>query len=46
MEARVFFVNATKIYQFRAKDSEIKNIPCVQEIFQAIFQPIAWKKQD
>ena len=23
------FVNATKIYQFKAKDSEIKNIPCV-----------------
>ena len=23
------FVNATKIYQFKAKDFEIKNIPCV-----------------
>ena len=23
------FVNATKIYQFKVKDSEIKNIPCV-----------------
>ena len=25
----VFFVNATKIYQFKAKDSEIKKYPCV-----------------
>ena len=25
----VLFVNATKIYQFKAKDSEIKNIPCL-----------------
>ena len=23
------FVNATKIYQFKTKDSEMKNIPCV-----------------
>ena len=23
------FVNATKIYQFKGKDSKIKNIPCV-----------------
>ena len=23
------FVNATKIYQFKANDSEIKNVPCV-----------------
>ena len=23
------FVNATKIYQFKARDSEIKNSPCV-----------------
>ena len=34
------FVNATKIYQFRAKESEIKNILCVQELFQVIFQSI------
>ena len=25
----VLFVNATKIYQFKARDSEVKNIPCV-----------------
>ena len=23
------FVNATKVYQFKAKDSETKNIPCI-----------------
>ena len=27
MMATVFFVNATKIYQFKAKDSEIKKYP-------------------
>ena len=34
MEAIVFlFVNATKIYQFRAKDSEIKKCPlCLRNI--------------
>ena len=26
---RFLFVNATEIHQFKAKDSEIKNIPCV-----------------
>ena len=30
------FVNATKIYQFKANDSEIKNIPCALKIFQRI----------
>ena len=34
------FANTTKIYQFKAKDSEKKNIPCVQETFQEIFQLI------
>ena len=27
MEAKFIFVNATKIYQFKAKDSEIKIYP-------------------
>ena len=34
------FVSATKIYQFKAKDSEIKNIPFAQEMFQRISQLI------
>ena len=35
------FVNAANIYQFKAKESEIKkNISCVYEIFQEIFQLI------
>ena len=34
------FVYASKIYQFKAKDSEIKSILCVNEIFQEIFQPV------
>ena len=29
------------MYQFKMKDSEIKDISCVSEIFQEIFQPIA-----
>ena len=29
-----------KIYQFKAKDSEIIKYPCVEEIFQEIFQLI------
>ena len=33
-------VSATKIYQFKAKDCEIKNISCVYEICQEIFQVI------
>ena len=37
------FVNATKIYQFKVKDSEIKNILCVYEIFQEMFHPRTWK---
>ena len=32
----ILFVNATKIYQFKAKGSEIKNITCAYEIFQEI----------
>ena len=40
------FVNAKNIYQLKAKDSEIKkNIPCVWEIFQEIFQLINLKKK-
>ena len=35
-----FLLNATEIYQFKAKDSEIKNMSCDQEIFQDIFQLI------
>ena len=31
------FVNATKLYQFKARDSEIKKNPRVQEIYQGIF---------
>ena len=38
------FVNTIKIYHSKAKYSEIKDIPCVQEIFQEIFQVITWKK--
>ena len=33
------FVNATEIYQFKAKDSEIKKTPCVLEIIQELVQP-------
>ena len=39
-------VNTTKTNQFKEKDSKIKNIPYVYEIFQEIFQPVTWKKQD
>ena len=36
----LLFVNATKIYQFKANDSEIKSTRCVYEIFQRISQLI------
>ena len=34
------FVNATKTYQFKAKDSEIKITPCSQLTFQKLLQLI------
>ena len=37
---RFLIVNAKKIYRFKAKDSKIKNISCVSEIFQRISQLI------
>ena len=49
MEAIVFlFVNATKIYQFRAKDSEIKKCPlCLRNISgDFLATNIKKKKQD
>ena len=39
------FVNATEIYQFKAKDSEIEKTPCVLEIIQELVQPTTWKKK-
>ena len=38
------FVDATKTYYFKAKDSEIKNIPCIQAIPQNILRSIIWRK--
>ena len=39
------FVNATKIYQFKAKDSEIKKISFVfRKYFKRLIQLITWKK--
>ena len=35
-----FFVNATNIYQLKAKDSEIKDLHCVWVIFREILQLI------
>ena len=43
MGATVLFVNSTKIYQFKAKNDKIKNIPSAQEIFQKIVQPTTHK---
>ena len=40
------FVTATKIYQFKAKYYEIKNIPCIWETFLTISQLLTWKQQD
>ena len=34
MGATVFYVLMVQEYMFKAKVSEIKNIPCVQEIFK------------
>ena len=34
-----FLFNATEIYQFKAKDSEIEKTPCVLEIIQEVAQP-------
>ena len=34
------FANATKIYQSKTKDFELKKIPQFEETFQEIFQPI------
>ena len=39
------FVNATEVYQFKAKNSEIKYY-ALWVIFQGILQLIIWKKQD
>ena len=36
----LLFVNSTKTYQFKAKNSEIKIISCVKEIFREILKPI------
>ena len=41
--SRFLFNNATKIYQFKAKDSEIKNPLCLG-IFQRISQLLTWNK--
>ena len=38
------FVNAAKRYQFKANDSEIKNISSVKGIFQRISKLLTWKK--
>ena len=38
------FVNGTKIYKFKAKDSEIVATPLCLGKFQKIGQQIIWKK--
>ena len=40
------FVNARKVYQFKAKDSEIKDYALCLGNFQKILQLIIWKNQD
>ena len=40
------FVNPSNIYQFKAKDSEIKIIHCVKVIFQKVLQLIRKKKKN
>ena len=45
MEAAVFyFLMLQKYINPKQKTLKEKKIPCVQEIFQAIFQPIIWEK--
>ena len=44
MGATVFYVLMVQEYMFKAKVSEIKNIPCVQEIFKD-FGAINMKKK-
>ena len=47
MAAKVFlFVSATKIYQFKANDSEIKRYPLCLRNVSGDFQLITWKEQD
>ena len=38
------FANATKIYQFKVKDSEKKDYALCLVIFQKVLQLIIWKK--
>ena len=46
MKTTIFFVNATKIYQFKAKDSEIKDYaPCLGNVSKD-FTINNMKKQD
>ena len=41
------YVNSTKLYQFKAKNSEIKKIFLVfRKYFQEMFQLITWKNQN
>ena len=42
--ASYLFVNGTKIYKFKAKDSEIVATPLCLGKFQKIGQQIIWKK--
>ena len=46
MEATVYLVNATKIYQFKAKDSEIKTYPLCLNNISKDFTIDNMKKQD
>ena len=41
---RFLFVDATKTYQFKAKDSEIKDYALCLGNFSKIFQLMVWKK--
>ena len=40
------FVNATKVYQFKAKNSKINIMHCAEVVFQKILRLIIWKKWD
>ena len=42
---RFLFVDATKTYQFKAKDSEIKDYALCLGNFSKIFQLMVWKKK-
>ena len=41
----LLFVNSTKVYQFKAKDSEIKQYPLCLENISADFWTITWKNR-